>query len=97
MNQARAHRNGWFEYKRVTPIEACSQVKVIELLLKTEYSVTCLATMAYVNAACTVRVTTFSISHAHTRSCVPLTGRVTIFSIVGKFQTLPAHSCTFLH
>ena len=37
----------------VTPIEACSLVKII---LKMERVVTCLATMAYVYAACTVRL-----------------------------------------
>ena len=45
---------------RVTPIEACSPVKIIELLLKIEHLVMCLATMAYAYPACPVCVTIFS-------------------------------------
>ena len=29
-----AHKNGWLEYEHVTPIEACSPVKIIELYQK---------------------------------------------------------------
>ena len=36
---SRAHKNGWLEQKRVTPIEAHSPGKIIELLLKKEYPV----------------------------------------------------------
>ena len=43
--------------ERLTPIEARSPVKI---MLKIEHPVTCLATMAYVNAACAVHVTIFS-------------------------------------
>ena len=45
----RAHKNGRQEYECVTPIEAHSPVKIIELLLKIEHPVhMCLVTTAYV-------------------------------------------------
>ena len=51
------HKNNQLEKECVTPIEAHSPVKIIELhVLKIEHPVTCLATMSYVYAACTIRV-----------------------------------------
>ena len=41
MCTARAHKNGRLEEERVTPIEAHSPGKIIELLLKIEHLVTC--------------------------------------------------------
>ena len=43
----RVHKDGQLEQKRVNPIEACSLVKIIELLLKIEQLVMCLETMTY--------------------------------------------------
>ena len=57
----REHKNKQLEKECVTPIEAHSLVKIIELhVLKLEHPVTCLATMGYVYAACTIHVTIFS-------------------------------------
>ena len=39
--KTRAHKNGRLEQERVTPIEAHCLGKIIELLLKIEYLVTC--------------------------------------------------------
>ena len=52
---ARVHKNGRLEQERVTPIEAHSPVKIIEL--KIEHPFTCLATMPYVcsmSSMCTI-------------------------------------------
>ena len=45
--QTRAHKNRRLEQERVTPIEACSPGKIIELLLKIKHPVMCLAIMSY--------------------------------------------------
>ena len=69
----REHKNKQLEKECVTPIEAHSPVKIIELhVLKIEHPVTCLATMAYVYVACTIRVTIFSTGgNSHSYSSLP--------------------------